>query len=74
VAALDLFEVGQQLDAEVRREHHRHHPRRDQRNADDPEHIAGVFAGGGRAKPLGMKPTAVTSVPASMGAAVWLQA
>ena len=27
-----------------------------------------------RAKPLGMKPTAVTSVPESMGAAVWLQA
>jgi hypothetical protein len=27
-----------------------------------------------RAKPLGMKPTAVTSVPDSIGAAVWLQA
>ncbi|KAF1034841.1 MAG: hypothetical protein GAK34_03455 [Delftia tsuruhatensis] len=27
-----------------------------------------------RANPLGMKPTAVTSVPDSMGAAVWLQA
>ncbi|MNN99960.1 hypothetical protein D3C81_2197380 [compost metagenome] len=26
------------------------------------------------AKPLGMKPTAVTNVPASIGAAVWLQA
>ena len=27
-----------------------------------------------RAKPFGMKPTAVTSVPASIGAAVWLHA
>ncbi|MNY68155.1 hypothetical protein D3C86_2058680 [compost metagenome] len=27
-----------------------------------------------RAKPLGMKPTAVTKVPDSIGAAVWLQA
>ncbi|POM18124.1 hypothetical protein CSX04_06426 [Burkholderia cepacia] len=27
-----------------------------------------------RAKPFGMKPTAVTSVPDSIGAAVWLHA
>jgi hypothetical protein len=53
VTAFDLLEVGQQLDAEVGRENDGHHPRCDERNADDPEHVAGVFAGGGSGKAIG---------------------
>ncbi|MCY1405577.1 hypothetical protein D9M71_208210 [compost metagenome] len=53
MAALDLLEAGQQLDAEVRGEQHRDQPRRDQRDADDPEHVAGVFARGGASETVG---------------------
>ena len=74
VAALDRLDVGQHLDAEIGREDHRDEPRCDQREADDPEDIAGIFAGGRPAKPTGIKPMTVTSVPDSIGAAVWLQA
>ena len=39
----DLGEVGQQLHAEIGREHDRHEPARDQRDGDDPEDAAGIF-------------------------------
>ena len=37
----------QQHHAQIRREHHRHHPGGEQRVTHDPEDIAGIFAGGG---------------------------
>ncbi|MNE70852.1 hypothetical protein D3C80_1666760 [compost metagenome] len=52
---LDLFDLGQQLDAEIGREDHRNQPRGDQRDADDPEHVAGVFAGRRAGKTVGHK-------------------
>ena len=40
-----LSEVGQELEAEIRREQHGHEPRGDERKPDDPEDPAGIFAG-----------------------------
>ena len=40
-----LGEIGQQLEPEIGREQHRHDPGGDQREADDPEDAARVFAG-----------------------------
>ncbi len=45
VVRAGLAEIGQQLQAEIGREQHRHDPRGDQREADDPEDAAGIFAG-----------------------------
>ncbi|HET6472383.1 MAG TPA: hypothetical protein VFG38_11105 [Pseudomonadales bacterium] len=46
MTALDCFDLRQQLHAEIRREDHRDDPRHDEREADHPENVAGVFAGG----------------------------
>ncbi len=50
-----LFDVRQHFDAQIGRKHHGHHPGGDQGNSDDPEHIAGVFTGGGLGKTVGHK-------------------
>ena len=39
-----MREVGQELHAEIGREHDRHEPARDQSDGDDPEDAAGIFA------------------------------
>ena len=44
--ARDGLDIGQELDAEIRREHDCHEPRGEQSEADDPEDVAGIFAGG----------------------------
>ena len=45
VTAGDRLDLGQQLHAEIGREGHRDDPGGDQREADDPEDVAGIFAG-----------------------------
>ena len=45
VTAFDRFDRGQHLDAEIGREDHRDDPGDDEREPDDPEDVAGVFAG-----------------------------
>ena len=47
VVGLGILAGRQQLDAEIRREHHGDQPRRQQREADHPEDVAGVLAGAG---------------------------
>ena len=53
VATFDLLEVGQQFDAQVGCENHGDHPRRDQCDANDPEHIAGVLPRSGSGEAIG---------------------
>ena len=74
VTAWNGLDVGQHLHAKVRREDDRDEPGGDQREAHDPEDVAGIFTGARSANPTGVKPMMVTSVPESIGAAVWLQA
>ncbi|MNZ73106.1 hypothetical protein D3C78_915070 [compost metagenome] len=50
VSTLDLFDVGQHFHTEIRREHHRHDPGSNQRDTHYPEHVAGIFPGGGLGK------------------------
>jgi len=69
-----LVEVGQQLQAEIGREHDRHDPRGDQGKADNPEDAAGIFAGARPGEADRQEAAAVTSVPVSIGNAVELQA
>src|SRR3546814_4653744 len=45
VAALDLADIGQQLDAHIGREDDRHDPGCQQRKHHHPEDVAGIFAG-----------------------------
>ena len=50
VSPLYLFDIGQHLHAQIRRKHHRDNPGGNKGDTDDPEHVAGIFAGGGLGK------------------------
>ncbi len=52
LSTLDLLDIGQHLHAQVGREGHGHHPGCNQGDADDPEHVAGVFASRGAREPV----------------------